>query len=130
MAIIVLDASVVIGFLDAADVHHARAVAALGEIGRSDVVLPATAYAEVLVGPWRRGPDAIDAVEQFIADLPLRVEPVTADIARQAARLRAAHRRLALPDALVLATGDVLGASTVLTADRAWARLSRRVRAI
>jgi hypothetical protein len=33
---------------------------------------------------------------------------------------------LALPDALVLATGDVLDA-TVVTADRTWPRLSRRL---
>lgn len=130
MAVVVLDASVVIGFLDSADAHHARAVEALRALGESELVLPATAYAEVLVGPWRSGPEAVDAVEQFVADLALRVEPVTADIARQAARLRAARRPLTLPDALVLATADVLSASALLTADRAWARLSRRVRVI
>ena len=37
---------------------------------------------------------------------------------------------LRLPDALVLATADVLGATKVLTADRAWSRISRNVRVI
>jgi hypothetical protein len=44
--------------------------------------------------------------------------------------LRAAHSRLLLPDALVLAAGEVLQATSVLTADRAWARVSQRARLV
>ena len=51
-------------------------------------------------------------------------------IAHRAAALRARHRALTLPDALVLATGDVLDATAVLTTDGAWRRFSRRARAI
>jgi PIN domain nuclease of toxin-antitoxin system len=57
------------------------------------------------------------------------LEPLTAEVAERAARLRSIHRGLRLPDALVLATADVLEA-TALTADRAWARISRRARLI
>ena len=130
MALIVVDASVVIGFLDAGDDHHAAAVAALEASASHDLVLPATAYAEVLVAPARKGSSAVARVEEALSALAVRLEAVTPAIARAAATLRARHRFLRLPDALVLATGEVLGASMVLTADRAWPRISRKARLI
>jgi len=130
VAIVVLDASVVIAFLDAADTHHRAAVAAVARLRSEDLVLPASAYAEMLVGPARRGREAVTAAREFVADLALRVEPISAQIADRAAVLRAAHRGLRLPDALVIATGDALDAMTVLTADRTWPRLSRRAQRI
>ena len=123
---IVVDASVMIGFLDAKDPHHRRAVATLTAMGGESLVLPASAYAEILVGPARRGVEAVATVDEVLTALAVHVEPVTRDVARRAAVLRAAHRPLRLPDALVLATGDVLSATTVLTADRRWSRISRR----
>lgn len=129
MAIVVLDASVVIALLDAGDAHHEAAAAALGAARRDTLVLPASAYAEILVDPWRRGPNAVAVVRRFAIDLGVRVEPLTAEIAEGAAKLRAAHGRLRLPDALVLATADAVGAP-VLTCDRAWSRVSRRVRIV
>jgi predicted nucleic acid-binding protein len=130
VAIVVLDASVVIAFLDAADTHHAAAVAALAQVRSRELVLPASAYAEMLVGPARRGRQAMVAAREFVADLALRVEPLSVDIAERAAVLRATHRSLRLPDAFVLATADALDALSVLTADRTWPRVSRRARAI
>jgi len=128
VALIVLDASVVIGFLDAADEHHEAAVAALAASASDDLVLPATAYAEILVAPARKGRASVDRVEEALSALTVRLEPVTPAIARSAATLRARHRGLRLPDALVLATADALGAAKVLTADRAWSSVSRTVR--
>lgn len=130
MAKVVLDASVVIAFLDANDAHHAGAVAALKAAQAEELILPASAFAEVLVGPHRKGPVAVAVVEQFVADLALRIEPLSAEIAREAARLRAQHCSLRLPDTLVLATGEALDASVVLTSDAAWPKLSRRARLI
>ena len=130
MAIVVLDASVAIAFLDAADPHHGGAVAALTRLQGNDMVLPASAYAEMLVGPARRSPVAMEAAREFVVDLALRVEPINADIAERAARLRAAHRALKLPDALAIATADALEAAHLLTADRTWARVSKRARMI
>jgi predicted nucleic acid-binding protein len=130
VAIVVLDASVAIAFLDAADPHHSGAVAALTRLQGSDMVLPASAYAEMLVGPARRGRAAMDLAREFVIDLALRVEPISADIAERAAVLRAAHRSLKLPDALVIATADALEATILLTADRTWTRVSRRARMI
>lgn len=94
------------------------------------MVLPASAYAEMLVGPARRSRAAMNAAREFVTDLALRVEPISADIAERAAELRAAHRALKLPDALVIATADALEATHLLTADRTWARVSRRARMI
>jgi predicted nucleic acid-binding protein len=129
VALLVLDASVVIALLDARDVHHARALASIEGSRADEKVIPASAFAEVLVVPQRAGGRAVGEFERNLADVPVRIEPVTADIARQAAALRARHSALRLGDALVLATGEILGA-TVLTADRRWPRYSRRVRVI
>lgn len=130
MALIVVDASVVIAFLDGDDPHHTRALAALNA-NRGDVlVLPASAYSEILVRPFQRATTAAGLVDEALNDLGIRVEAVTRDIARRAAALRASHPRLRLPDALVLATGEVLDARHVLTADGLWPRVSRRARVI
>src|SRR5262245_32148617 len=107
--VVVLDTSVGIAFREPADAHHAAAVAAFRRHQPDVLVLPASAYAEALVGPSRRGPAALASFDRFVADLALRVEPLTREIARQAAHLRSRHAALRLPDALVLATGDVLG---------------------
>lgn len=85
------------------------------------MVLPASAYAEALVGPMARGEEAVRIVDDFVARLPLGVEPMTVDVARAAARLRARYgRRLRLPDALVVATAEVLAADVLITTDRGW----------
>jgi predicted nucleic acid-binding protein len=130
VALTVVDASVVIAFLDSTDRHHGDAVAALDAHRRSELVLPASVYAEVLVGPYRLEPAAVAKAEQAITELGMRVEPLTAAMARRAAAVRARHPALRLPDALVLATGEILDAAAILTADRAWPRFSRRVRVI
>jgi predicted nucleic acid-binding protein len=119
----VLDAGVIIALLDAADAHHAAAVAALRIArDRGDVlVLPASAYAECLVSPQRRGPDAVAVVDRFLDALPVRVEPADRSIAAAAAALRATHgTALRLPDGLVIATAIVLGADRILTTDAGW----------
>jgi predicted nucleic acid-binding protein len=130
VALVVLDASVVIGFLDAGDAHHPRAVAALSDRRGDELVLPASAYAEVLVRPYRDGAATVARVERFIADLAIRIVPLSREIARRAAELRGRRPAITLPDAIVLATGDELGATAILTAEESWTKISRRVRAI
>ncbi len=44
--------------------------------------------------------------------------------------LRARHRRLRPPDALVIGTAHALDAVTVLTTDAVWARFSDRVQVV
>jgi predicted nucleic acid-binding protein len=130
VAIAVLDASVVIAFRDPADALHSRAIAAFRTLGSDELVLPASVYAEVLVGPLRHGTPAVASLEQFISDFGMLIAPLTAEIARSAASLRATTPSLRLPDAFVLATGETLGAAYVLTGDGAWPKLSPRARVI
>lgn len=123
MGLTVLDAGIVIAILDADDGHHAAARSALASRvrARDGLILPASAYAEVLVAPQRQGASAVQAVDAFLAALPATIHPVTPEIARVASGLRAEHgRRLRLPDALVVATAIGLKADRVLTTDSGW----------
>jgi PIN domain nuclease of toxin-antitoxin system len=129
VAITVLDASVVIAFLDGEDAHHRAAVEVIDRVRGQELVLPASAYAEVLVDPWRAGIESVGIVRRFLDEIGIRIEPLTTDFAARAARLRAVHRSLRLPDALVLATAEAMDA-VALTADRSWARISRRARVV
>jgi len=63
----------------------------------------------------------VSALDAFLDELPVRVEPATREVAAEAAALRAVHgRALRLPDALVLATARVAGADVVITTDAGW----------
>ena len=75
MGLIHLDAGVLIGFLDADDAHHDGARRILDAAGerRDRVAMAASAVAECLVGPARRGDDAVATVRAFIAQLPIGV---------------------------------------------------------
>jgi predicted nucleic acid-binding protein len=117
-----LDAGVIIAFLDADDVHHDTARSALAEaLDRTErLSIAASALAECLVGPARRSPQAVEIVRALIERLPVSVVDLDAEIATQAARLRARHRSLKLPDALVLATAQQSGADLLITTDRKW----------
>jgi len=128
VALIVLDASVLIGHFDHRDRHHTSAAAAIREREAEDLVVPASAYAETMVGPVRRG--AGDLVRDSLRLLEIRIEPITAIIGELAARLRAEHTALKLPDALVLACAEALVADEILTADARWTRWSPRARTI
>ena len=126
MALTILDAGVIIAVLDSSDTHHSVAREALTQVrSRGDeLAIPASAYAEVLVGPFRQGAGAVAKVDEFLAALPARVEPATREIAATAARLRAQHgTKLRLPDALVVATAVELGAAILLTTDAGWPSL-------
>jgi predicted nucleic acid-binding protein len=60
-------------------------------------------------------------------DAENRGRPEPRDVAKVAAALRAGHRSLRLPDALVIAVGRVTDASAILTADATWRVIDRRV---
>lgn len=128
MALTVLDSSVVIALLDRADPLHQSATEAMLAHAGDDLRLPASAYAECLVGPARKG--RLEAARSRMAELQLRTEPITGAVAEQAAKLRARFRSLRLPDALVIATGEVLGADDILTGDPAWRGASRRIQLV
>ncbi|MFN8521227.1 MAG: PIN domain-containing protein [Chloroflexota bacterium] len=123
MGIVVLDAGVVVAALDATDLHHDASTTAIRAslAAGHRLVMPASAYAECLVWPYRAGETAVSTADAFIDALPATVLAADRDIARTAARLRAEHGpTLRLPDALVIATALETGADQVLTTDRGW----------
>ncbi len=127
MGLTVLDAGVIIGFLDSNDAHHSAAHAALNEARRRNdrLVLPASAFAEVLVGPSRQGAAEVAVVRSLVDRVPIMIEPLGADVAMAAAALRAKHPSLKLPDALVIATASHLEAQRLITTDRHWPTRSK-----
>ena len=118
MGALILDASVLIGLLDTSDAHHEAAVddVEAADLRGDELLTPASAYSEALVSFARAGrvADARDAV----AAMGITVTPLTAAIGEHAAQLRAAHERLRLPDAIVLATARVLDAELLTYDDR------------
>jgi PIN domain nuclease of toxin-antitoxin system len=131
MGEVVLDASVLLGFIDPDDALHGsalRAVTAVIDTGH-EVVLPASVLADALVGAAREGATVRDDAERRLLDAVDRLHPVDRDVAVHAADVRARHGTVRLPDALVLATGRALDAP-VLTADKRWAAVDRRVEVV
>ncbi len=125
MALVVVDASVLIALLDPADALHEAASAALTRHAGDDLKLPASAYSECMMGPARLG--ELRAAQQAVASLLMDIVPITDRIAEHAAELRARHPKLRLPDALVIATGSTLRADVVLTGDASWRRLGKAI---
>lgn len=124
MGTLILDASVLIGLLDTAGALHRQAVddVEAADLAGERLLAPASAYSEALVSfaRARRASDARDA----IAAMGISVTPMTSSIAEHAAKLRAAHDRLRLPDAIVLATAGELKAR-LLTYDDGLAKIAR-----
>jgi PIN domain nuclease of toxin-antitoxin system len=129
---VVLDASVVLALLDSEDALHHAAVQAVRRhrTDRAHVTLPASVLAEVLVGVARLGEDALDQRRQQIVAAFGPPAALDEAVAVAAARLRARHPSLHLPDAVVLATADTLDARAVLTGDKRWERIDPRVQLI
>lgn len=124
MGPVVLDANVVIGYLDGADALHERAVTALQERLDAPLLMSTLAYAETLVHPLRRG--RAQLVEDFVARGRVELVPVDRGVAREAASIRSRLGSVGLGDAAVLATALLRGAD-LLTFDasvaEAWAAL-------
>ena len=122
MALIHLDAGVIIGFLDGNDGHHlaahSRLTAALH--AGDQLAMSASAFAECLVGPARRGDVQIRRVQDLFDRVPIAIVALNAETSVVAARLRAQHRALRLPDAFVIATAISDAADELVTTDTKW----------
>jgi PIN domain nuclease of toxin-antitoxin system len=94
------------------------------------MVLTASVLAESLVLRARAGTVDIDRFRTLIRQLSGPARPIDEDIAVAAASLRATHRSLRLPDALVIATGVVDNADAILTADKRWLGIHDRVQLV
>lgn len=118
MGALVLDASAAIGFLDPTDAHHRRAIERFGEQDAADgaFLIPASAYAEMLVHPLRAG--TAHRFDAFVDRREVELVPIDRAIARAAAQLRVDHGSLRLGDALVLATARAREADLLTFDDR------------
>jgi predicted nucleic acid-binding protein len=118
-----LDADVLIGFLHRDDAHHAaaRKLIAAAERDGDRLVIAASTYSEAIVGPLRAG--RAREVDEALAALGVEIVPIDRDLAREAARLRATHRTLRLPDAMALAAAR-LANGDFKTFDRRLARIA------
>jgi predicted nucleic acid-binding protein len=126
VARVALDADLLIAFLDPGDAQHERAVDELRPrlADGDELLIGATVYAEVMVRPLQQRSDA--TVDGFLDAAGVRFVPTDRAIARRAARLRADHPALRLPDAMSLATA--LGSdATLLTLDKKLQRITQQV---
>ena len=96
---IVLDASVLIGYLDANDAHHDRAVALLSREIDEDFGVNLLTLAEVLVAPTRLGKR--DTVLGIVDGLGVETLPFPAGSAVMLAEIRA-ETQLRMPDCCLL----------------------------
>lgn len=96
---IVLDASVLIGYLDADDVHHDRATALLIREIDDDFAVNVLTLAEILVVPTRTGQR--DRVLTMLTDLAVETLHLPEESAVTLAQIRA-ETALKMPDCCVL----------------------------
>lgn len=124
MGLILLDSTVIVGFLDADDALHEVTVARFKEIiGSGPLAASVVSYAEVMTGV-SLGHDHQESVDGFFDALVKDLLPVDRLVAARAATLRGKHVSLRMPDALILATADLHEEiETVLCADGDWPKV-------
>lgn len=125
MAVTLLDTSAVIAFLYRDDQLHSAAVASVLAAGRrGGLAISAITVAELMTGV-ERGHHAGGTIEEFLRIGAPTHFPVDDAVARAAASLRGATSSLRTPDALILATAEVVaGVEAVITGDAQWAKLA------
>jgi predicted nucleic acid-binding protein len=129
-AMVLLDTSTVLAYLSGAEPASAVAASVIDGFvasGRNPAIVSAITMMETLVRPMRAASStAIRLVDDFLLRFPnLRVDPVTAAVAREAARIRAATAA-PTPDALILATAVAASAKVIVGNDRSWPDIARR----
>ena len=121
---ILLDSTVIVGFLDADDALHEVTVAKFKEIvGSHRLVASVISYAEVMTGV-SLGRHSQKNVDGFFDALVKDLLPVDRPVAARAATLRGKRTSLKMPDALILATADLhTEIGKVLCADAEWLKV-------
>ena len=105
---IVLDASVLIGFFEKPDAHHQRAVELLHRRADGDVVASPLTVAEFRVGPARRGDQHLAKAQRVLESIDLAQVMFTEQSPAQLAQLRVTSG-LPLPDCAVLLAAQQVG---------------------
>ncbi len=96
-------------------------VFALHEQGHVSLAITTVTLAEVLTGPLAAGEESLARRYRVVLE-SWQVVDLTADIAEQAARLRARHR-LKLPDAVQVASALAINAYALVTHDRDFGKI-------
>lgn len=127
---LLLDTSAILAYLSGSERVSAVAAILIDELvasGRNPAIVSAITVCEVLVRPNRAdSATAVRIVEDFVMHFPnLRIEPVTIEIARLGARIRARTAALT-PDALILATGMASSARIAVGNDAGWPSIVER----
>lgn len=122
---ILLDSTIVVGFLDADDALHEVAVARFKEIvGSHPLAASVISYAEVMTGV-ALGHHPRERVEEFFDTFINNLLTVDKPVAARASELRGMRKSLSMPDALILATADLQPeVETVLCADGDWPKVN------
>jgi predicted nucleic acid-binding protein len=113
--VIVLDASVLIAYLDGDDDHHAAAETLMAGAIDEDLGANPLTLAEVLVVPVRDG--RLEAMQTVLRDLEVRELPFPVDTAVRLAQLRVSTG-LKMPDCCVLLAAEENGATVASFDDR------------
>jgi len=113
--VIVLDASVLIAYLDGDDSHHMAAESLLAEAVDDDLGVNPLTLAEVLVVPARAG--RLEPTQGALRDLEVDELPFPPDTAVRLARLRAGTG-LKMPDCCVLLAAEDAAATIASFDDR------------
>lgn len=131
-AAIVIDSSVILAYLEGSEAVSELAAAVFDHLvapARNAAAISAISVTEVLVRPFRAGsPSAAGTIEAFLRRFPnLSIVPVTYEIAREAAAIRA-MTALRTPDATILATATITRSPIVVTNDGRWQAAIERAR--
>lgn len=119
-----MDSSAILAYLDGTESVSSVAAIVFDRLigsGRNVAVVSAISVTETLVRPFRAGSaSAAGTVEAFLRSFPnLSIVPVTYEIAREAARIRAATA-LRTPDVVILATATTIRSAIVVANDGRW----------
>ncbi len=88
------------------------------------MVVSAVSESEILVRPMRdKNADAIERIADLLSEDGIQVVEVDRAIARRAALLRAGHKPLRLPDAMIIATALDAGCDAIVGNDHEWSKL-------
>jgi predicted nucleic acid-binding protein len=121
--VIILDASVLIGHFEPADLHHATATALLKAQMTDTFAASVVTLAEVYVGAFRAG--QADRLDALLTQLAIRSLELPADAADRLGELRATTG-LKMPDCCVLYTA-VRHNAAIATCDDTLAKRAKNI---
>lgn len=123
---VLLDSSALIAYHSRHESAHALMIHLMRRIERDDDVFrgyfSVVSAAELLIRPHRAGLAEFTFMHAFLTAFPnLTSLPMDLTVATQAATIRAISS-VALPDAIVIASGFLAGCEAIVTNDAAWKR--------